>query len=100
MENFDLNELYCIIKDRKNLEPEESYVAKLFAKGRKKIAQKVGEEAVEVVIDAVDNKKDATILESADLVFHLLALWVSMGITPQDVFEELSRRRRITKKKS
>jgi len=93
MSSFDLSELYKVIKDRKGGDPETSYTAKLFYKGRNKIAQKFGEEAVEVVIDYIDNKKKGVIGESADLIYHLLVLWADMGIKPNDVMDELHNRK-------
>lgn len=85
-----------ILKKWKSGNPDESYVAKLKSRGRKKICQKVGEEAVEVVIDAVADRKKDTIDESADLLFHLMVLWADMGITPQDVARELENRKGIS----
>lgn len=73
-------------------DPEKSYVAKLANKGRGKICQKLGEEAVEIVVDAMVDKKNGVISESADLMFHLLVLWTDMGITPADIAAELERR--------
>lgn len=97
MSNTDfIEELYNTIKSRKKSSPEESYVAKLFDKGRNKIAQKLGEEAVEVVIDAARDKKKGVISESADLLFHMLVLWADMGIKPSDVIEELQGRKGIS----
>lgn len=87
-----LEKLYATILERRTGNPEESYVAKLTSKGRKKMAQKLGEEAVETVIDAVANKPEGVVKESADLLFHLLVLWAEMGITPEEIAAELSRR--------
>lgn len=87
-----LDDLYRIIEKRRGCSAKSSYSAKLFKKGRYKIAQKLGEEAVELVIEAVaDNKKNA-IDESADLIFHILMLFVDMGIKPDDVMKELEKR--------
>ena len=77
---------------RRDEDASKSWTAKLFSKGREKIAQKVGEEAVEVVIDAIGDRRNGVVAESADLLFHLLVLWADMGIQPQDVFDELRRR--------
>ena len=88
-----LEELYELIRERKKANPETSYAAKLFSRGRKKIAQKLGEEAVETVIEAVASKKKNTIEESADLLFHLLVLWADMNIKPAAVMKELDKRR-------
>ena len=92
-ENRDtLERLYETIKSRKGGDPAVSHTAKLFAKGRAKIAQKVGEEAVELAIAAVSETRDEVISESADLVFHLLVLWAELGVTIEDVRAELRRR--------
>jgi phosphoribosyl-ATP pyrophosphohydrolase/phosphoribosyl-AMP cyclohydrolase len=69
-----IDQLRAIIKDRKNNPSDESYTASLFAKGINKIAQKVGEEAVEIVIEAKDDNKDLFLGEAADLMFHYLIL--------------------------
>lgn len=88
-----LENLYSTIEQRrKSGDANASYVAKLSAKGRAKMCQKLGEEAVETVIDAMIDKREGVIGESADLLFHLLVLWADMGITPQDVASELQRR--------
>lgn len=88
-----LENLYDVVQERRNHgDPATSYVAKITAKGRKKIAQKVGEEAVETVIAGVGNKPEKLISESADLLFHLLILWADAGVTPEEVAKELDRR--------
>ncbi len=84
--------LFAVIAGRKGADPETSYTAKLFAKGRAKIAQKVGEEAVEAVIAAVSQGPDKVVSESADLLYHLLVLWAEAGVSPEDVWAELGRR--------
>lgn len=81
-----------IIALRKQAPPEESYVAKLFSKGINKIAQKVGEEAVEMVIETKDNNDDLFLNESADLLFHYLLLLNAKGFTLQDVINILKDR--------
>jgi phosphoribosyl-ATP pyrophosphohydrolase len=92
-ENRDtLERLYEVIASRKGGDPAVSHTAKLFAKGRAKIAQKMGEEAVELAIAAVAETRDEVISESADLVFHLLVLWADCGVTIDDVRAELRRR--------
>lgn len=97
MSDFNLlNELYELIKTRRNGNADESYVAKLFKRGRSKIAQKIGEEATELVIEAIEDKKKAAISESADLLFHIMVLWVDMGIKPEKVLEELASRRKVS----
>ncbi len=93
MKNADiLDKLEQVILSRKGGDTERSYVAKLFAKGRKKIAQKVGEEAVELALAGVLDDKAEAISESADLLFHMMVLWADMGILPEDIFAELAKR--------
>jgi phosphoribosyl-ATP pyrophosphohydrolase/phosphoribosyl-AMP cyclohydrolase len=75
-----------------NKDTEKSYVASLFAKGINKIAQKVGEEAVETVIEAMDNNDELFLYESADLLFHYLMLLQAKGFTLKDIEEELKGR--------
>jgi phosphoribosyl-ATP pyrophosphohydrolase len=81
-----------ILERRKSAAPESSYVARMAAKGLPRLAQKVGEEAVETVIAAMKRDTNELIAESADLVFHLLMLWAEAGLTPDDVIEELRKR--------
>lgn len=104
MSDFEvLDQIQKVVKSRKKADPKSSYVAKLFGKGREKIAQKVGEEAVELVIDAVAKNKQNSIKESADLLFHLLVLWEDMNIDIKDIIAELKERKGISgldKKKS
>lgn len=90
-DNF-LNHLEDIIELRKKASPDESYVAKLFSKGINKIAQKVGEEAVETVIEAKDNNESLFLNESADLLFHYLILLNAKGYKLADVIKILSER--------
>jgi phosphoribosyl-ATP pyrophosphohydrolase len=96
--SFDniLETLYGVIASRKTASPESSYVAKLFARGRKKIAQKVGEEGVETALAGVLNDRDEIISESADLLFHMMILWADAGITPEDIAAELKRREGVS----
>ncbi|MCA1972804.1 MAG: phosphoribosyl-ATP diphosphatase [Caenispirillum sp.] len=87
-----LDRLYTVIEGRKGADADTSYTAKLFAKGRKKIAQKVGEEGVECALAAVSEGRDEVVSESADLLYHLLVLWADAGIAPAEVYGELERR--------
>lgn len=88
-----LTKLEAIITDRKdNPENQDSYVASLFRKGINKVAQKVGEEAVEVVIEAKDNDDKLFLDESADLLFHYLILLQAKGFTLKDIEEVLKKR--------
>ena len=87
-----LNKLEQVIAERKNADPSSSYVASLFGKGINKIAQKVGEEAVELVIEAKDNNEQLFLDESADLLFHYLILLQSKGYQLDDVVKVLAQR--------
>ncbi len=87
-----IGRLYAVIEGRKGDDPKSSHTAKLFKRGRAKIAQKLGEEAVETVIEAIANDKKGMVAESADLLYHLLVLWADAGIKPAKVFAELGRR--------
>ena len=87
-----LSQLEGLIKERKNSLPQGSYTAELFSKGINKIAQKVGEEAVEVVIDAVANNPERVKEESADLLYHLLVLLAHQNIGLSEVIEVLQKR--------
>jgi phosphoribosyl-ATP pyrophosphohydrolase len=89
---FALADLERIIAERASASPEVSWTAKLLSKGPSRVAQKLGEEAVETVIAALDNDKAALIGESADLLYHLLVLLRSRDILVQDVLDELQRR--------
>jgi phosphoribosyl-ATP pyrophosphohydrolase len=73
-----------------------SHSARLMARGTAKVAQKLGEEAVECVIEATQGHRAATILESADLLYHLIVVWVDAGIRPEEVWTELARRQGIS----
>ena len=87
-----LARLFAVIESRRGADPDSSYTAKLLSRGREKIAQKLGEEAVETVIAALSGDKQALAGESADLLYHLLVLWAEAGLDPADVWAELGRR--------
>ncbi len=87
-----LKRLWQVIEVRRGGDPESSYTAKLMARGRAKIAQKFGEEAVEAVIEGVRGDRAALVGESADVLYHLLVLWADTGVAPGDVAAELARR--------
>jgi phosphoribosyl-ATP pyrophosphohydrolase/phosphoribosyl-AMP cyclohydrolase len=89
-----LEELQQIIESRKVARTDDSYTAQLFAAGTSRMAQKVGEEGVEVALAAVQGDKRRLQAEAADLVYHLLVLLRSQEISLQDVAQELSKRRR------
>jgi phosphoribosyl-ATP pyrophosphohydrolase len=75
---------------------ETSHSARLMARGTAKVAQKLGEEAVECVIEATQGNRAATVLESADLLYHLIVVWVDAGIRPEEIWAELARRQGIS----
>src|ERR1700761_7928069 len=87
-----LDRLWRVIQSRRSADPKTSYTARLFSRGRAKIAQKLGEEAVEAVREGVRENPAARVGESADLLYHLLVLWAAAGVSPADVAAELSRR--------
>ena len=87
-----LTRLYETIQSRKGGDPDASHTARLFAKGRGKIAKKLGEESVETVIAALTEDDHALASESADLLYHLLVLWAERDIDPQQVWEILEAR--------
>lgn len=90
--NDTLSRLEQTIRARRTADPETSYVAKLTGKGRAKIAQKLGEEAVETVIAAMSDDKAEVVKEGADLIFHLAVLLADMNLSLDDVCAELDRR--------
>src|SRR6266849_8415219 len=91
-----LERLWRVIESRRGADPATSYTAKLFARGTAKIAQKLGEEAVEAVIEGVKGDRVALTGESADLLYHLFVLWAACGVTPADVAAELARREGVS----
>ena len=91
-----LHTLEQTIRQRRTADPSTSYVAKLTARGRGKIAQKVGEEAVETVIAAMAGDRDGAIGESADLLFHLIILLADLDISLDEVMDELDRREGVS----
>ena len=91
-----LDRLYRVIESRRGADPEASHTARLLDRGTKRIAQKVGEEAVEAVIEAIRGNRHKLVAESADLVYHLLVMWADARIDPADVWAELGRREGIS----
>jgi phosphoribosyl-ATP pyrophosphohydrolase len=87
-----LDRLWQVINARRGGDPKISYTARLFARGRAKIAQKLGEEAVEAVIEGMRGDRAKLVGESADLLYHLFVLWADTGVEPADVAGELMRR--------
>ena len=87
-----LDRLYAAILSRRGGDPAASYTAKLFGQGTVKIAQKLGEEAVEAVIEGVRGDGAKLAAESADLLYHLLVLWAQTGVEPATVWQALEAR--------
>mmetsp|Transcript_99596 Transcript_99596/g.257538 ORF Transcript_99596/g.257538 Transcript_99596/m.257538 type:complete len:159 (-) Transcript_99596:230-706(-) len=88
-----LDKMWATIQERKAAaDTQKSWTARLLMKGPEKCAQKVGEEATEVVIEAASRRHDGLVKESADLLYHLFVLWASLGVEPREVLAELSRR--------
>src|SRR5947208_2802700 len=87
--------LYDGVIAAKHGDPTRSRTARLLRSSRAKIAKKLAEEAVEVVIDAMHGGRDAVVRESADLLYHLVVLWVAAGVPPKDVWKEMDRRERL-----
>src|SRR3954469_3634875 len=87
-----VDRLHQAVLAAKHADPAQSRTARLLRAGRSKIAKKLGEEAVEVVIDAMQGDREAVVRESADLLYNLVVLWVSTGVKPQDVWAEMRRR--------
>ena len=87
-----LHRLWQVVESRGDADPASSYTAKLLSRGKAKVAQKFGEEAVEAVIEGVRGDRAALIGESADVLYHLMVMWAATGITPDDVAAELARR--------
>lgn len=90
-----IGRLFDAVVAAKNADPSMSRTARLLRSGRAKIAKKLAEEAVEVVIDAMSGNRNAVINESADLLYNLVVLWVSSGVRPGDVWKEMERRERL-----
>jgi phosphoribosyl-ATP pyrophosphohydrolase len=90
-----IDRLYQAVIAAKHADPAASRTARLLRSGRSKMAKKLAEEAIEVVIDVIDGNTDAAIKESADLVYNLVALWVAAGIEPRQVWAEMARRERL-----
>ncbi|MGF1595301.1 MAG: phosphoribosyl-ATP diphosphatase [Kiloniellaceae bacterium] len=91
-----LDSLYAVIESRRGADPESSHTARLFHRGLDKIAQKLGEEAVETAIEGVRERKDGVVKESADLLYHLLVLWAASGVKPAEVWAALEGRKGIS----
>ena len=90
-----LDRHYQAVLAARTADPASSRTARLLRAGRSKMAKKLAEEAVEVVIDAMHGHSDAVVRESADLLYNLVVLWVASGVHPKDVWTEMERRERL-----
>src|ERR1700683_1053411 len=90
-----ITRLYQAVLSCRHDDPSTSRTARLLRAGRSKMAKKLAEEAVEVVIDAMHGDRFAVTKESADLLYNLVVLWVAAGIRPEDVWKEMDRRERL-----
>jgi phosphoribosyl-ATP pyrophosphohydrolase len=91
-----IDRLWSVVTTRRDADPAISHSARLLSRGPAKVAQKFGEEAVECLIEAVRGDRDALIAESADVIYHLIVLWVSTGVAPDEVWAELMRREGVS----
>ncbi len=91
-----LDRLWDVVQARRDADPAVSHSARLLSRGTAKVAQKFGEEAVECLIEAVAGNSEALVAESADVLYHLLVLWVSSDVHPSEVWAELERREGIS----
>lgn len=91
-----LNRLWTIIDGRRRADAEVSHSARLLARGKQRVAQKLGEEAVECLLELTTGNRVGLISESADVLYHLLVAWVSENIKPEEVWYELERREKVS----
>lgn len=92
MSEHPIDRLFQQVDQRRDASPAHSYTAKLLQEGIAKCAKKLGEEGVETALAAVSGDKRAVVLESADLLYHLMVVWAASGVSPQDVYDELTAR--------
>ena len=90
-----LERLHAAVLAARHADPRTSRTARLLRSGRAKMAKKLAEEAIEVIIDAMHGGRDAVVRESADLLYHLVVLWGAAGVSPKDVWKEMDRRERL-----
>ena len=87
-----IKEIFDVLTQRKNSSEKQSYTSHLI-QNPELLAKKIGEESSELIIDFIKNNKEGAIKESADLIYHVLVIWVFLGIKPQDIWNELSSRK-------
>jgi phosphoribosyl-ATP pyrophosphohydrolase len=91
-----LDRLWSVVLSRRNADPALSHSARLLSRGTAKIAQKFGEEAVECLIEAARGNRAALVAESADVLYHLIVMWVDAGVRTEEVWAELQRREGVS----
>jgi phosphoribosyl-ATP pyrophosphohydrolase len=91
-----MDRLWSVVMSRRDADPAVSHSARLLSRGVAKVAQKFGEEAVECLIEAVAGNHDALVAESADVLYHLIVVWVAVGVGPDEVWAELKRREGVS----
>ena len=87
-----IKELFTVLKQRKKINEKQSYTSHLI-KNPELLAKKIGEESSELIIDYIKKNKQGAIKESADLIYHILVIWISLGINPEEIWNELSSRK-------
>jgi phosphoribosyl-ATP pyrophosphohydrolase len=90
-----IDRLHAAVRASRTADPATSRTARLIQGGRQKVAKKLGEEAVEVVIDAMVGNRANVVRESADLLYNLVVLWTVIGVDPKEVWNEMDRRERL-----
>jgi phosphoribosyl-ATP pyrophosphohydrolase len=91
-----LDRLFSVVMQRRDADPAVSHSARLLSRGIAKVAQKFGEEAVECLIEAVAANREALVAESADVLYHLIVLWVASGVDAEQIWAELRRREGVS----
>ena len=92
MTEYNLEKLFYDLLNKKNTNKEISYTSTLL-KNKNMLAKKIGEESIEVILEYLDNNKDKIIKESADLLYHLIVMWISSNVNPNEVWQELQKRK-------
>ena len=90
-----IKELFIVLTQRKKVSEKQSYTSQLI-NNPEYLAKKIGEESSELIIDFIKKNKQGAIKESADLIYHILVIWVSLGINPEEIWKELSSRKLIS----
>ena len=95
MTKYDLEKLFYDLLKKKNIDKEISYTSTLLI-NKNVLAKKIGEETIEVILEYLGNNKDKIIQESADLLYHLIVMWISSNVNPSEVWQELQKRKGIS----